>query len=323
MRPSVLTFGESMARLSTPEHCHPGLGGPTLGIAGAESNVAIAAARLGVEAAWLSVLGDDDFGAMVEREIRGQGVRVLARRDPAAPTGLLVKEHRQGRPSRVRYYRAGSAASRMTADDVDDAAASAIAGAGVLHLTGITPALGSGPAAAAHRAIDIARSAGTLVSVDVNFRATLWSAEQARPALAALVERADVVFAGVEEAALVVGVDEPVDPVAAAGDLAGQLAALGPGHVVLKLGRHGALALRDGALDETLAYPVRVVDTVGAGDAFVGAYLATLVTGGDVKACLDAGARMGALVCAAPGDWEGAMDWPGSFDAADPDDVAR
>ena len=312
--PSVVTFGETMVRLSLPGHAHPALGAPALGIGGAESNVAISAARLGVDSTWLSVLGDDDFGDLVEREIRGQGVRVLARRDPVAPTGLLVKEFRGGRPSRVRYYRAGSAAAGMTAADVDDAAAAAIAAAGVLHLTGITPALGPGPTAAAQRAIEIARAAGVPVSVDVNYRSSLWSADRARPALLALIRRADVLFAGSDEAALVLDRPEPVDDIfRAAADLAAELARLGPGQVVLKLGRHGALARRDGAIDEVPAYPVTVVDTVGAGDAFVGAYLATLVRGQDVKACLDAGARMGALVCAAPGDWEGVLDWPGSF----------
>lgn len=322
-RPSVLTFGETMVRLSLPDHAHPNLGSPALGIGGAESNVAIAAARLGVHSTWLSVLGDDDFGALVERELRGQGVRVLAHRDPLAPTGLLVKEHRHGRPSRVRYYRAGSAASRMTPDILDTAAVAAIRAAGVLHLTGITPALGAGPAAAAHRSVDIAAEAGTLVSFDVNYRSTLWSVEQARPALVDLARRADVLFAGLEEAALLLGEPAPDgDPWVAARRLAVRVAALGPPHVVLKLGAHGAMSLRDGAIDEVPAYPVRAVDTVGAGDAFVGAFLAVLVTGQDAKACLDAGARLGALVCAAPGDWEGALDWPGDFHP-DPADVRR
>lgn len=66
---------------------------------------------------------------------------------------------------------------------------------------------------------------------------------------------------------------------------------------MLKLGAHGALSLHEGAVDEVPADPVRAVGTVGAGDA----YLAALVTGQDTKACLDASARMGALVCAAVG----------------------
>ena len=79
-----------------------------VGIGGAESNVAIGLARLGVDCTWVSRVGDDALGTFVTREIRAEGVRVLATRDPAAPTGLMVKEHRGGRPSRVRYYRAGA-----------------------------------------------------------------------------------------------------------------------------------------------------------------------------------------------------------------------
>ena len=94
---------------------------------------------------WVSRVGDDALGTFVTREIRAEGVRVVAVRDPAAPTGLMLKEHRGGRPWRVRYYRAGSAASRLSPADVD-AVADEIAAADVLHLTGITAALGAVPA---------------------------------------------------------------------------------------------------------------------------------------------------------------------------------
>ena len=113
-----------------------------VGIGGAESNVAIGLARLGVQATWISRVGDDAFGALVTRELRGEGATVTAHLDSAAPTGMMVKEHRGGTPWRVRYYRNGSAASRLSPADVD---AAAIADADVLHLTGITPALGPGP----------------------------------------------------------------------------------------------------------------------------------------------------------------------------------
>jgi 2-dehydro-3-deoxygluconokinase len=324
MRPSVVTLGETMVRLALPEHGRPGAGTPlSLGIGGAESNVAIAVARLGVASTWIGHVGDDDFGSMVIREILGEGVRVIARRDPTAPTGLLVKEHRRGRPTAVRYYRSGSAASRLTPDDLDEGA---IAEAGVLHLTGITPALGNGPTAAVQRAIAVARAARAVVSFDVNYRASLWSPDAAREALAAIIPQVDVLFAGPAEAALIVHGDprEPDGDAFAAGrDLAARLAALGPAHVVVKLGEHGALALRDGTVEEVPAYPVDVLDTVGAGDAFVGGYLAALVTGQPTKGCLETGARFGALVCGARGDWEGLLDWEGQDPAGPSTDVVR
>lgn len=323
-RRSVLTLGETMVRLALPEHGRFAADTPlSVGIGGAESNVAIAVTRLGVASTWMSRLGDDDFGSMVVRELLGQGVRVIASRDPVAPTGLLVKEHRQGRPSRVRYYRAGSAASRLSLADIDE---EAIREAGVLHVTGITPALGPGPTEVVHRAIEVARDAGTLVSFDLNYRSSLWSPEQARPVLAAIVPLVDIVFGGLAEANLVVSgqvVEPPGEPSAAGRVVAAQLGDLGPDHVVVKLGEHGALASRAGAYAEVTAFPVTVVDPVGAGDAFVGGYLGSLVNGQDTLGCLAMGARLGALVCGVPGDWEGLLDWAGPDTVWDGRDVAR
>ncbi len=310
--PSVVTLGETMVCLALPEHGRSGGAVPlAIGIGGAESNVAIAVARLGVRSTWMSRVGADDFGSMVVREILGQDVRVIAHRDPGAPTGLLVKEHRQGRPSKVRYYRAGSAASRLSPADLDEAA---IDEAGVLHLTGITPALGSQPAAAVDRAILVAREAETLVSFDVNYRSSLWSPSKAAPVLSRLAAGVDVVFAGLDEAQLLIGGESVAptgDPWAAGREAATALSGLGPGHVVIKLGEHGALSLREGVIEEVRAFPVTVVDPVGAGDAFVGGYLGSLVSGQDSRACLSMGARLGALVCGARGDWEGLLDWSG------------
>jgi 2-dehydro-3-deoxygluconokinase len=312
IRQSVVTLGETMVRLALPEHGRFAADTPlTIGIGGAESNVAIAVTRVGIASTWMSRLGTDDFGSMIVRELLGQGVRVVAPRDPAAPTGLLVKEHRQGRPSQVRYYRAGSAASQLTPSDLDE---DAIREAGVLHLTGITPALGPGPTAALHRAIEVARAAGTVVSFDLNYRSSLWPAAQARRVLAAIVPQVDIVFAGLDEANLLISgeVVEPAGgPWLGGREIAAQLAQLGPDHVVVKLGEHGALAHLGGDVTEVPAFPVTVVDSVGAGDAFVGGYLGSLVAGEDSKACLEMGARLGALVCGAAGDWEGLLDWEG------------
>jgi 2-dehydro-3-deoxygluconokinase len=147
---SVVTMGETMALLDAPASGRLGPGAALpLGLGGAESNVAIGLARLGVGCTWVSRVGDDALGAFLTREIRAEGVRVVATRDPGAPTGLMIKELRGGRPSRVRYYRRGSAASRLAPADVDEPdVAAAIVSATVLHLTGITAALGPAPLAA-------------------------------------------------------------------------------------------------------------------------------------------------------------------------------
>ncbi|MGC7101808.1 sugar kinase [Amycolatopsis lurida] len=179
---TVVTLGETMALLSTPPWGRV-TGGSALpvGIGGAESNVAIGLARLGVPATWISRVGEDALGELVTREIRAEGVRVLAGTDAEAPTGLMLKELRDGKPRRVRYYRRGSAASRLSRSDIDPGV---IQRAGVVHLTGITAALGPGPRDVLRHVIELAHDAGTLVSFDVNHRATLWTDEQARPVLA-------------------------------------------------------------------------------------------------------------------------------------------
>jgi 2-dehydro-3-deoxygluconokinase len=300
---AVVTVGETMVLLDAPASGRLGTSLP-VGMGGAESNVAIGLARLGVGSTWVSRVGDDAFGTFLTREIRAEGVRVLATRDQGAPTGLMIKEHRDGRPSRVRYYRSGSAASRLSPVDVDGVAEE-IGAAAVLHLTGITPALGSAPLAAVEHAIAVARSAGTLVSFDVNHRATLWSDDVAGPVLARLAGSVDLLFAGPEEAALLLGRSPGPASVAEGEVLARELAERGPATVVVKLGALGALAVSGDEVHHAPALPVTVVDPVGAGDAFVAGYLSEVVTGAPLPERLQTGNACGGAVCAVRGDWEG------------------
>lgn len=138
-RPPVACVGETMAAL-VPDPVAPLEGAARLGvrIAGAESNVAVYLADHGVPARWVSALGDDPFGRRILGEVAAAGVDVTGvRTDPHRPTGLLVKD--PGTEStRVHYYRRGSAASALTADVLDE---DAVRTAGLVHLSGITPAL--------------------------------------------------------------------------------------------------------------------------------------------------------------------------------------
>ncbi len=301
---SVVTIGETMALLTAPDRgLHSGSRLP-IDIGGAESNVAIGLARLGVESTWISRLGADAFGALITRELRAEGVRVIAARDPTAPTGMMVKEHRRGTPRRVRYYRSNSAASQLSEVDVDE---QVIGAAQVLHLTGITPALGQGPLQAVRRAIDVARRAGTLTSFDVNYRATLWPPDEASAVLTGLAGEVDLIFAGPEEAALLLGWDRgPGAPTWEDGERLGRgLAKLGPTTVVVKLGALGSLAVQADQIHRAPTQPVTVIDAVGAGDAFVAGYLSELVTDASILDCLRMGNALGGAVCEQPGDWEG------------------
>lgn len=296
-RPYVVTLGETMALIRAEEpgplaHA-PSLG---LGVGGAESNVAIGLARLGTDVAWCGRVGDDALGVLVQREIRAEGVQTHVCVDPDAPTGLMIKERRTPATQKVAYYRAGSAGSRLAPEDIP---AGLVEDADLLHVSGITAALSPVARASLLDAVDRARSTGVSVSFDINHRASLWSEAEARAFSRDLLERVDLVFAGEDEAALVVGSHRRVE------DAAAELAALGPPEVVLKRGAQGALSLVAGELHSAPAVPVDVVDTVGAGDAFVAGYLAERVAGGSPAARLALGVTTAAFVCLVPGDWEG------------------
>ncbi|WP_235830834.1 sugar kinase [Arthrobacter cheniae] len=295
--PYLVTLGETMALLTAQ---HPGplahVSSMSLGIGGSESNVAIGVQRLGGNAVWCGRTGTDSLGQLVRREIRAEGVTVLVTEDPDAPTGLMLKERRTLSTQKVSYYRAGSAGSRLTPEDLDP---SIITGAAILHLSGITPALSASAASAVREAIGIARSAGVTVSFDLNYRANLWTAVDAGRSYLELIPLTDIVFAGDEEAALAVGAAE--DPA----ELAQRLAELGPAQAIIKLGSKGAVASIDGQIHHQPAVPIEPVDTVGAGDAFVAGYLAELMAGKAPSERLELAAKTGAFACLAYGDWEG------------------
>jgi 2-dehydro-3-deoxygluconokinase len=292
----LVTLGETMALVAAPEigllrHATS----LRLSCGGAESNLAIGVSRLGHAATWVGRVGDDEFGVMVRRMLAAEGVDGRVRVDPGAPTGLMVKYRRTGTVTQVQYYRKGSAGSRLEPDDID---AELIRGARILHVTGITPALSGSARTAVRYAVETARAAGVLVSLDLNYRRLLWPPEEAGPVLAGLVGQADIVFATEPEALLVVTGSGPAG-------LGRALGALGPRQVLVKLGALGAVAVLGDEVLTVPAVPVTEVDPVGAGDAFAAGYLCRLLEGGTPAECLATGALAGAYAVTVPGDWEG------------------
>lgn len=294
----LVTAGETMGLIvqATPGTARNGEP-MAFGIGGSESNVAIGVRRLGVPATWIGRVGDDPAGALILRELRAEGVETIASIDPA-PTGLMVRWRPTALHGRVEYHRSGSAGAHLCPADIPD---KVVAGAAALHATGITLALGADPAAAISHAMTVARSARVPVSFDLNFRRALWAEAEAAPALRAAVRQADVVFAGAEEAAIVTGTADPLEAAMA-------LEALGPSQAVIKLGPAGCLARIDGTTLSVPARPVTVLDTVGAGDAFVAGYLAELMTGAPPERRLATAIAAGAWAVTVAGDWEGMPD---------------
>jgi 2-dehydro-3-deoxygluconokinase len=287
-----MTFGETMASARSTGSLRAG--DPlTLSVAGAESNVAIGLARLGHTVSWVGRVGHDEFGELILRTLRAESVDlsgVVA--DRTAPTGAMFSESLLGDLSRVQYYRARSAGSRLTSDDVVGRAR----GADIVHVSGITPALSVSASQATNAAIAAAREAGAYVSFDVNYRSKLWSRQDATETLTRLAHQASLVVASADELDLVAGPGAPADQAAA-------LLEAGVKEVAVKLGGDGAQVYTAQGHWTQHAIPVRVVDTIGAGDAFTAGYLSGVIDGERPAARLKRGCLLGAFAVSARGDW--------------------
>jgi 2-dehydro-3-deoxygluconokinase len=295
--PRVVTVGETMALLDPVADGELDLGDLLrLRIAGAESNFAVGLARLGVPVAWISRLGADRLGTLVRGALAAEGVDLRwVAEDPGAPTGMFYKWRAGGRTC-VAYHRRGSAASRLTPADVPDAA---LAGAALVHLTGITPALGGGPRELVLDVARRARAAGATVTFDPNYRPALWeSPAAAAAAMEPVLEHVDWYLCGAAEGQELLGATDPRGVLAA-------VAARGVGGAVVRLGERGALVAAGGVVRE--AVPARteeVVDEIGAGDAFAAGFVFGLLQGWEPERCTSAAHVVAACAVRGTGDWE-------------------
>ncbi|MFH9393021.1 sugar kinase [Streptomyces sp. NPDC017556] len=301
------------------------------GIGGAESNVACALAAAGHRAAWVGRVGADGFGDHLVEAIASYGVDTSAvRRDPARPTGIYFRTatDRGTDTHEVAYYRAGSAASAMSPDNVpyEDLLAGR-----VLHLSGITAAL-SADCLALLRDLTAARPGRPLVSFDVNHRPHLWRGGDADASvLLELARRSDLVFVGEDEAeeawgivgaeAIRAALPEPAAVVVKRGS-AGATVFSGPrpgprssdaggAENAPGVGSAGAEGAEDAAgvarfaADTVTPVPalrVDVVAAVGAGDAFAAGFLSATLRGLPVRDRVRHGHLMAAAVLTVPGD---------------------
>jgi 2-dehydro-3-deoxygluconokinase len=270
----------------------------TLRLAGAESNVAIGLARLGHAVEWLGRVSRDRFGDLVLRELAAEGVDTSHAVRDDAPTGLMFVEQRTADVTQVEYRRAGSAGSRVTADDVAPAIARAPR---LVHLTGITAALSPTLPAVVAEIAKSASAVGSLVSLDVNHRSRLWTRDAARTALADIVPHTGVVIASEDELELAVPADVTGEDAAVE-----HLLARGVHQVAVKRGHRGAsLHTAEGRVDLP-AVAVTAVDPIGAGDAFTAGLLSGSLDELDAPARLERAVLTGAFAVSSHGDWEGA-----------------
>jgi 2-dehydro-3-deoxygluconokinase len=292
----VTALGEVMLRLSV------GVGerletmtGLAVHLGGAEGNVCAALAALGRRCALFSRVPTGPLGEFVLRTLRAAGVDTagVARAEGTRLGTYYVAFAAAPRATEVLYDRAGSAFSGLTPEAV---AWDALLNTRVLHLTGITPALGEGPFAVTLEAVRRAKGRGVTVSFDVNYRGKLWPPETARTRLEALLPWVDLLICGQGDAQRVFGLEGSASSVLAS------LHALTPAqHVILTRGHEGAALRLGGEVVSVAARAATVVDRLGAGDAFAAGVLDGYLEG-DVLAGLRRGAALSALALAQRGD---------------------
>lgn len=297
----VVTWGETMLRLSTPRGV-PLEGAVALDVAagGTESNLAIALARLGRRTAWVSRLPDNPLGRRLAHDIAAHGVDVshVLWADAAEKCGLyFIEMGAAPRSNLVIYERRDSAVARLAPGGLDYGF---LASGRLLHLTGITPALSEGCRQAWLASAQRARAAGTRVSLDVNYRAKLWSPQAARETLELLLPQVDVLFSGLRDLRTLFGVPEQPEAAARA------MAAYGVPLVVVTLAAEGALAYeREGdRVQRHPAFPTDVQDRIGAGDAFAAGFLH-----GWLEADVAHGLRCGNALAALKQTYRGDVSW--------------
>jgi 2-dehydro-3-deoxygluconokinase len=302
---TVVTLGEAMLRMTPADGLRlERTNRLEAHVAGAEANVAAGLAHLGVDVAWLSQVPDTPVGRRVINDLAAAGVDVTrVRRVADGRLGIFYAEAATPpRPARVWYDRRGSSFSEMRGLEPDDAA---LEGARWAVVSGITPALGTAAQALTMSLAAAAAKHGAALCVDVNYRALLWPAEQARRTLLPLLQMADLVVCARRDAERLFG-QHGSDAEVARG-LAGALGA-GGRRVVLTVGARGSVAVdRDGTIVEQAAFPAEVVDRFGVGDAFVAGLLSGLLDGDgdgdeDLPTALERAAAVAALKCTLAGD---------------------
>lgn len=290
-RARIVCFGELLLRLSAPQgRLLQHAAALDLCVGGAEANVAVSLASLGHDAAMVGTVPDNALGQAAVDALRMHGVDVAGVARAAGRMGLyFLTPGAVLRPSEIVYDRAGSAFAEADPDAYDWSAL--LRGADWLHVSGISPAVGAGPARAVLEAMQAARRLGVRVAFDGNYRASLWAARGSDGAgiLESLFEQADLAFAGARDFALVLGRPELAQPgreeaaVAAAFDAFPHLAQIAhTGRRQHGVDRHDLdahLHTRDGIHSAGPCALQHIVDRIGTGDAFAAGILDGLLRG--------------------------------------------
>ena len=295
----LVGLGEVMLRLAAPPPLRLDQAlSLDVQIGGSEANVLAAVSRLGLRTGLITALpAEHAWGDRTVRELCGHGVDCAGvLRRPGSRMGLYFLEYGPPpRAVRVLYDRRESALSQLVPDEVDW---TLVRGARMVHLSGITAALGENLRAVIRRACREAEGAGVPISFDVNYRSRLWSAKEARDFLAEILPAVHYLFIGSDDAATVfelAGAPETV--------LNGLRKIAPAATIALTLGEAGSAALAGSVVHRpSRLYTVTTVDRVGAGDAFAAGFLWRVLQGRSVQEAIDAATALAALKCTIWGD---------------------
>ncbi|OWU82631.1 sugar kinase [Phaeobacter sp. 22II1-1F12B] len=266
MAPDLLCLGEPLLEFNQRQDGTylPGHGGDT-------SNCAIAAARQGASAGYVTHVGADTFGDSFMNLWAEEGVdTTTVRQVKDAHTGVYFVTHGPD-GHQFSYFREGSASSRMGPADLP---VPALQSARILHVSGISQAISQTAADAVFEAIDIVRSTGGKVSYDTNLRLKLWPISRARAVTHAAMAICDIALPGLDDARQLTGLDDP-------DAIADFYLDLGAETVALTLGEEGTLVATAQERRRIVGRRVEAVDATAAGDTFDGAFLARILAGDD------------------------------------------
>ncbi len=304
----LVTFGEMLIRMAAPNYQRiEQVDSFDAHVTGAEMNACVTATRLGLRTAHVTRLPQNPLGRMVVNKIREHGIdtrHTVWSED--GRVGLFFLEFgAMPRTNAVLYDRKNSAMSKILPGEVDWD--TVLAGAKLLHVSGTAPALSESTAEATKEAVVKARENEVKVVFDLNYRAKLWSEEQAENTMSALMEYCDVLITTEEDTYRVFKIKE--DNYERAAEKLHERFNFDVVVITLRenitVWRNNwtAIAYSDGRFYDDVLYELEVVDRVGGGDAFTGGFLyAYLTYGRDIKKSLQYGNAACALKHSIPGD---------------------
>ncbi|WP_238902054.1 sugar kinase [Clostridium sp. YIM B02506] len=294
----IITIGDGMVAMC-PEKKGPIIFTNTFEkkVGGAELNVAIGCARLGLKSGWISSLGNDDFGKFILRSVRADNVDTSeVKLVDGHPTSVYFREVLSDGSSRSFYYRENSPTSTMKPEDLNE---EYFKKGKVLHITGVFPSILKSNQNIVLEAIRLAKKNGLLISFDPNIRLKMWTKEEAKEFINSILSDVDILLVGDEEVELLLNTTDLEQAIKA-------FYGYGISKVVIKRGDKGAMGY-DG---ENLFYvdgiaPKALVDTVGAGDGFAAGFLTSTIKGESFEDSIRFGNAVGSLVVGVEGDNEG------------------